>query len=125
MAQFKELLVFGTTRILDNVYAKKFVGDIEGDITGNADTATQASKDMLGQDISETYIKGASVDGTTLTLTKGDGSTFSIETQDTHVDVVDDLLTEDATKALSANQGVVLAGRVAALESAATWEMIT
>ena len=24
MAQFKELLVFGTTRVLDNVYAKKF-----------------------------------------------------------------------------------------------------
>ena len=125
MAQFKELLVFGTTRILDNVYAKKFVGDIEGDITGNADTATKASKDMLGQDLASTYIKGLAVDGTTLTITKGDGSTASIETQDTHVDIVDDLLTADATKALSANQGVVIAGRLAALEDAATWEILT
>ena len=124
MAQFKELLVFGTTRILDNVYAKKFVGDIEGDITGNADTATKASKDMLGQDIDATYIKGVSADGTTITLTKGDGTTSTFQTQDTHVDVADDLVTADAEQALSANQGVVIAGRLAALESAATWEMI-
>lgn len=120
MAQFKELLVFGTTRVLDNVYAKKFIGDIEG----NADTATKASKDALGQTIDATYIKGASVSGQDVTFTRGDGSTFAIQTQDTHVDVVDDLLTANATKALSANQGVVLDGRVSALETAATWNMI-
>ena len=62
MAQFKELLVFGTTRVLDNVYAKKFIGDIEG----NADSATIASKDALGQVIDQTYIKNASVSGQTL-----------------------------------------------------------
>ena len=121
MAQFKELLVFGTTRVLDNVYAKKFIGDIEG----NADTASKATNDILGQKIDETYIKNASVDGTSVTFTKGNGSTFSINTQDTHVDVVDNLTTQDATKALSANQGYVLDGRVAALETAATWEAIT
>ena len=121
MAQFKELLVFGTTRVLDNVYAKKFIGDIEG----NADTATRASKDALGQTIDATYLKGASADGQTVTFTKGDGSTFSITTQDTHVDVVDNLTTQDATKALSANQGYVLDGRVSALETAATWQAIT
>ena len=121
MAQFKELLVFGTTRVLDNVYAKKFIGDIEG----NADTATKATNDALNQKIDETYIKNASVSGTTVTFTKGNGSTFSLSTQDTHVDVVDDLLTADATKALSANQGVVIDGRLSALETAATWQMIS
>jgi hypothetical protein len=124
MAQFKELLVFGTTRILENVYAKKFVGDIEGNITGNADTATKASQDALGQAIDSTYIKGVTVDGTAVTFEKGDGSTFAVQTQDTHVDVADDLVTADAEAALSANQGVVIAGRLAALEDAATWEMI-
>jgi hypothetical protein len=121
MAQFKDLLVFGTTRVLDNVYAKKFIGDIEG----NADTATKALQDYSGQVITSTYIKNASASGTTLTFTKGDGSTFTITTQDTHVDVVDDVLTADATKALSANQGVVLAGRIADLEEAATWTQQT
>ena len=121
MAQFKELLVFGTTRVLDNVYAKNFVGNI----IGNADTATKATQDALGQLITSTYIKNASVSGKVVTFTKGDGSTFSFETQDTHVAVADDLLTADATAALSANQGVILAGRVSDLESAANWEMIS
>ncbi len=121
MAQFKELLVFGTTRVLDNVYAKKFIGDMEG----NADTATKATQDALGQAISTTYIKGAAVSGQTVTFTKGDGSTFSFDTQDTHVSVADDLTTSDATAALSANQGVVIAGRLSALETAATWQMLS
>ena len=121
MAQFKELLVFGTTRVLDNIYAKNLIGNV----IGNADTATKASQDALGQSITSTYIKGAEVTGKVVTFTKGDGSTFSFETQDTHVAVADDLLTADATAALSANQGVVLAGRVSDLESAANWEMIS
>ena len=121
MAQFKELLVFGTTRVLDNVYAKKFIGDIQG----NADSATIASKDALGQVIDQTYIKNASVSGQTLTFTKGDGSTFAFDTQDTHVVIADDLLTNSSTQALSAAQGVVLDGRVTALETAATWQAIT
>lgn len=50
---------------------------------GNADTATKAAQDSTGQQINTTYIKGLSVNGKTITYTKGDGTTGAITTQDT------------------------------------------
>ena len=47
------------------------------------DTAKQAIADALGNDISKTYIKDLSANGTTITYTKGDGKTGTIKTQDT------------------------------------------
>jgi len=124
MAQFKELLVFGTTKVLDTVYAKRFVGRFEGEIKGNAETATKASQDALGQNIASTYVSGISTEGTTITITKGDGTTSTINTQDTHVELVDDLTTDDATKALTASQGVELKSQIDTLKSASTWEIL-
>ena len=124
MAQFKELLVFGTTKVLDTVYAKRFVGRFEGEIKGNAETATKASQDALGQNIASTYVSGISTDGTTITITKGDGTTSTVSTQDTHVELVDDLTTDDATKALTASQGVELKSQIDSLKSASTWEIL-
>ena len=49
-----------------------------------ANTATTATQDSAGQQINMTYIKGLSVSGTTVTYTKGDGSTGTITTQDTN-----------------------------------------
>ena len=43
--------------------------------TGNATTATKATQDSAGQQINTTYIKGLSVSGATLTITKGNGTT--------------------------------------------------
>ena len=63
---------------LAKVTATSFVGAL----TGNADTATKATKDSAGQQINTTYIKGLSVSGTTITYTKGDGTTGTITTQD-------------------------------------------
>ena len=48
---------------------------------GKADSATQ---DSSGQKITSTYIKGLSVNGTTITYTKGDNSSGTINTQDTN-----------------------------------------
>jgi hypothetical protein len=124
MAQFKELLVFGTTKVLDTVYAKRFVGKFEGEIKGNAETATKASQDALGQNIASTYVSGITTDGTTITITKGDGTTSTVSTQDTHVELVDDLTTDDATKALTASQGVELKSQIDNLKSASTWEIL-
>lgn len=124
MAQFKELLVFGTTKVLDTVYAKRFVGRFEGEIKGNAETATKASQDALGQNIASTYVSGISTEGTTITITKGDGTTSTINTQDTHVELADDLTTDDATKALTASQGVELKSQIDTLKSASTWEIL-
>ena len=51
---------------------------------GTAAAATKATNDSANQQINTTYIKNASASGKTVTFTKGDGSTFSITTQDTN-----------------------------------------
>ena len=56
---------------------------ISNPTTGNAATATKATQDSAGQQINTTYIKGLSVNGKTITYTKGDGTTGTITTQDT------------------------------------------
>ena len=50
---------------------------------GQADTATKAFQDSMGQQINMTYIKGLSVSGRVITYTKGNGDTGTITTQDT------------------------------------------
>ena len=75
MAQLKDLIVTGASRFLGNIY---------GNLKGNADTATKATQDSAGQQINTTYIKGLSVSGKTITYTKGNGTTGTITTQDTN-----------------------------------------
>lgn len=48
-----------------------------------ADTAGSATNDGSGNNINATYIKSASVNGRTITFTRGNGTTFTITTQDT------------------------------------------
>jgi ribosomal protein L21 len=55
---------------------------INGKLDSTA-TAAAATKDSANQQINTTYIKNASVNGKVVTFTKGDGSTFTITTQDT------------------------------------------
>lgn len=74
MAQIKDLIVSGATRCMGRLYA----ADIVGDLTG---TASNAIADNLNQTIDSTYIKSvSSSDGSTVTVTKGDGtaSTFNV-----------------------------------------------
>lgn len=49
-----------------------------------ADSATKATQDSAGQQINTTYIKSLSVNGRTITYTKGDGTKGTITTQDTN-----------------------------------------
>ena len=116
MSQFKELLVFGTARFLDSVYARSFVGPLQG-------TAARAIADNLGQTIDETYIKDISGDGTseTTTFTMGDGTEKTFTTKNTQVTVVDNLASDSATDALSAKQGKALDTRLQAVEASTTW----
>lgn len=50
---------------------------------GRANSATKATQDSAGQQINTTYIKGLSVSGRTITITKGNNTTTTITTQDT------------------------------------------
>lgn len=52
--------------------------------SGNASSATKATQDSAGQQINSTYVKGISISGRTVTITKGDGSTSTVTTQDTN-----------------------------------------
>lgn len=54
-----------------------------GTCTGNAATATKATQDSAGQQINSTYVKGISISGKKVTITKGDGTTTTQTTQDT------------------------------------------
>lgn len=83
--------------IVQQNYAKSING-VKPDTSGNvsitrvdsaasADTAksaTKATQDSTGQQINTTYIKSLSVNGRTITYTKGNGSTGTITTQDTN-----------------------------------------
>lgn len=115
MSQFKELLVFGNSRFLDAVYAKKFVGPLEG-------LAARATADKNGKDIT-TYVANISGDGTSenITITFGDGTTSTFTTKNTQVTVEDNLTSTSTVNALSANQGKVLDGRLQAVETAVAW----
>ena len=46
--------------------------------TGNSATATKATQDSQGQQINTTYIKGVSVNGNVMTVTKGNGTASNI-----------------------------------------------
>ena len=66
----------------------RFNNGLYGNLTGNADTATKATQDSAGNTINTTYIKGLSVNGQTITITKGDNTTTTITTQDTNTDTL-------------------------------------
>ena len=61
----------------------KAVDSAKADTAPSAASATKATQDSAGQQINTTYIKNVSVNGRTITFTRGDGTTFTITTQDT------------------------------------------
>ena len=74
-----QTFTFGTNGVLT-------VPTVTGALNGNASTATKATGDKNGADIT-TYVKSVAVSGTTLAVTNGAGSVVSLDTQDTTYDV--------------------------------------
>lgn len=70
----------------------KSINNVKPNTSGNvsitrvdsAASADRATQDSTGQQINTTYIKSLSVNGRTITYTKGNGSTGTITTQDTN-----------------------------------------
>ena len=56
----------------------------QGALVGNADTATKATNNASGNELSNSIIKDLSVSGKVITYTKLDGTTGTITTQDTN-----------------------------------------
>ena len=61
----------------------KAVDSAKADTATSAASATKATQDSAGQQINTTYIKAVSVNGRVITFTRGNGTTFTITTQDT------------------------------------------
>lgn len=64
----------------------KIVAAVDGgkvSYANTSDSSTKATQDSAGQQINTTYIKGLSVNGKTITYTRGDNTTGTITTQDT------------------------------------------
>ena len=75
-------LVFDTGVYLDTTAGSLVATKFTGNLIGNADSATKATNDSLNNPITG-YIKGLSVNGRTITVTKGDGTSSTLTTQDT------------------------------------------
>lgn len=64
----------------------------------NSNSATQATQDSLGQNISENYIKGLSIEGKNLTYTKGNNSSEILLIQEASEDIPGFMSIEDKIK---------------------------
>jgi len=64
------------------------VSGSSGSCTGNAATATNATNNANGKELSNSIIKGLSVSGKTITYTQIDGTSGTITTQDTNTDTL-------------------------------------
>ncbi len=67
-----------------NVSITRVNSAASADTAKSATNADKATQDSAGQQINTTYIKSLSVNGRTITYTKGNGSTGTITTQDTN-----------------------------------------
>ena len=87
-------------------------------------TAAKATADSRGQNIADTYIKSLSVNGRTITYTKGDGDTGTITTQDTNTTYSN---MKGATTSAAGSSGLVPAPSSGAanryLRSDGTWSV--
>ena len=74
------------TKLHNRSYSATVSGSDSGTTSyaNGAGSASRATQDSAGQQINTTYIKGLSVNGKTITYTKGDGTTGTITTQDTN-----------------------------------------
>jgi hypothetical protein len=78
MAQFKDLIVSGSSRFIGKTYGSTFVGYLDG----NTNKATIAYKDKNGKDITE-YISNLTINNNIITYTDGDGNSKTLTIRDT------------------------------------------
>lgn len=85
----------------------------KGSLNGNASTASSATKatyDGGGTKEIRTYVSDVEISGRTITVTRGNGNTFTLTTQDTNTwrGIQDNVTSDSDTDSLSAKQGKYL-----------------
>lgn len=70
--------------VLSGIFASKNHSHPGSDITSTVASATSATNDSTGQNIASTYVKDITASGTTITVKRGNNTTFTFQTQDTN-----------------------------------------
>lgn len=70
--------------VLNGIFASKYHQHNGNDIITAVANAVKANSDSLDQNIASTYVKELTVNGTTVTVKRGNGSTYTFNTQDTN-----------------------------------------
>lgn len=70
--------------VLTGIFAPKAHKHPGSDITSAVANANTATNDSIGQNIASTYVKELTVDGRTITVKRGNNTTFTFQTQDTN-----------------------------------------
>ena len=116
-------LVFDTGVYLDTTAGSLVATKFTGNLDGNATSATKATNDSLNNPITG-YIKSLSISGRTITVTKGDGTSSTLTTQDT--DTTYNVFT-GATSSAGGKTGLVPAPAVGQqnrfLKADGTWDI--
>lgn len=69
--------------VLTGIFAPKAHKHPGSDITSAVANANAATNDSVGQNIASTYVKELTVNGRTITVKRGNNTTFTFQTQDT------------------------------------------
>ena len=70
--------------VLTGIFAPKAHKHPGSDITSAVANANAATNDSIGQNIASTYVKELTVDGRTITVKRGNNTTYTFQTQDTN-----------------------------------------
>lgn len=70
--------------VLTGIFAPKSHKHPGSDITSAVANANAATNDSTGQNIASTYVKELTVDGRTITVKRGNNTTYTFQTQDTN-----------------------------------------
>lgn len=70
--------------VLTGIFAPKAHKHPGSDITSAVANANAATNDSVGQNIASTYVKELTVDGRTITVKRGNNTTYTFQTQDTN-----------------------------------------
>ena len=70
--------------VLSGIFASKSHRHNANEIDGTVSSATSATNDSTGQNIASTYVKELTVNGRTVTVKRGNNTTYTFQTQDTN-----------------------------------------
>ena len=70
--------------VLSGIFASKSHRHNANEIDGTVSRATSATNDSTGQNIASTYVKELTVNGRTVTVKRGNNTTYTFQTQDTN-----------------------------------------